>query len=154
MGLQAAAASLVVVILNGAFGLIESEWAITACVYVIAGTSSGTMKRVRHRIIGTIVGVPLGLACLPFASQAPLLLWGPASLAMIIYAMALPERYDVACGAFAFVLMVTLAVSGEYSMPVLLARLWETMLGGALGLVAASFLFPLRAVPEKDNVPL
>jgi hypothetical protein len=154
MGLQAAAASLVVVMLNGLFGLIESEWAITACVYVIAGTASGTMKRVRHRIVGTLVGVPLGLACLPFASEAPLLLWGAASLAMIVYAVALPERYDVACGAFSFVLMVTLAVSGEHSMPVLFARLWETLLGGALGLAAASFLFPLRAVDERDNVAL
>jgi hypothetical protein len=154
MGLQAAVAALIVVILNGAFGLIESEWAITACVYVMAGSASGTMKRVRHRIVGTLVGVPLGLACLPFASEAPLLLWGAASMAMIIYAMALPERYDVACGAFAFVLMVTLAVSGEHSMPVLFARAWETILGGALGLAAASFLFPLRVTHEKDNVPL
>ena len=31
------------------------------------------------------------------------LLWSIASLVMIIYAMALPECYDVACGALAFV---------------------------------------------------
>ncbi|MBM7124969.1 FUSC family protein [Dyella flava] len=151
MGLQAAVAALVVVILNGTFGLLESEWAITACVYVIAGTSSGTMERVRRRIIGTLIGVPLGLVCLPLAANVPLLLWGAASLAMIIYAMALPERYDVACGAFAFVLMVTLAVSGEHSTSVLFARAWETVLGGVLGLTAASFLFPLRAAKERDT---
>jgi uncharacterized membrane protein YccC len=154
MGIQAAAAALVVVLLNAAFGLIESEWAITACVYVIAGSTSGTLRRVRHRIIGTLIGVPVGLACLPFSTDAPLLLWGAASVAMIIYAMALPERYDVACGAFAFVLMVTLAVSGERSPLVLFARLWETILGGTLGLAAASLLFPLRAMREEDKVPL
>lgn len=152
MGIQAAAASLAVVLLNAAFGLIESEWAITACVYVIAGTASGTMRRVRHRIIGTLIGVPVGLACLPFSADAPLLLWGAASLAMIIYAMALPERYDVACGAFAFVLMVTLAVSGERSSVVLFARLWETILGGALGMATASVLFPLRAMREEEKI--
>ena len=75
MGLQAAAAACIVVILNGAFGLIESEWAITACVYVVAGTSSGTTERVRRRIVGTLVGVPLGLLCIPLSSTAPLLLW-------------------------------------------------------------------------------
>ena len=153
MGLQAALASLVVIALNGAFGLIESEWAITACVYVIAGTSSGTMDRVRRRIVGTLVGVPIGLACLPLAVDAPLLLWSIASLAMIVYAMALPERYDVACGAFAFVLVVTLAVSGEHSMSALCARAWETVLGGLLGLAAASFILPLHAMQEKKNVP-
>ena len=70
---------------------------------------------------------------------------------MIVYAMALPERYDIACGAFAFVLMVTLAVSGQHSIAVLLARAWETILGGVLGWIAASYLFPLHAVYEKDG---
>jgi hypothetical protein len=144
MGLQAAAAACVVVILNSFFGLIESEWAITACVYVVAGTSSGTKDRVRRRIFGTLVGVPLGLACILLSTNAPLLLWCTASLAMIIYAMALPERYDVACGAFAFVLVVTLAVSGEHSFTFLSARAWETILGGLLGMLAATYLLPLR----------
>jgi Fusaric acid resistance protein-like len=151
MGIQAAAAACVVVILNGFFGLIESEWAITACVYVVAGTSSGTTDRVRRRIVGTLVGVPLGLVCIPLSADAPLVLWGAASIAMIIYAMALPERYDVACGAFAFVLVVTLAVSGQHSIAVLFARAWETILGGMLGLVAASCLFPLRPAYEKKE---
>jgi hypothetical protein len=154
MGLQAAVAALVVVALNAAFGLTESEWAITACVYVIAGTASGTRKRVTQRIVGTLVGVPLGLACLPLAAHEPLLLWSAASIAMIVYAIALPERYDVACGAFAFVLMVTLAASGEHSLPVLFARAWETILGGALGVAAASFLFPLRSTYGNSNAPL
>ncbi len=63
---------------------------------------------------------------------------------MIVYAMALPERYDIACGAYAFTLIVTLAASGEHSVAVLAARGWETLLGGGLGLVAATLLFPLR----------
>jgi uncharacterized membrane protein YccC len=154
MGLQAAAASCVVVILNGFFGLMESEWAITACVYVVAGTSSGTTDRVRRRIVGTLVGVPLGLLCIPLSSNAPLLLWCAASLAMIVYAMALPERYDVACGAFAFVLVVTLAVSGQHSFPVLIARAWETILGGLLGLMAASYLLPLQPIVEREETPV
>ena len=64
---------------------------------------------------------------------------------MIIYAMALPERYDIACGAFAFTLIVTLAASGMHSIPVLAARAWETLLGGTLGLAAAMLIFPLRS---------
>lgn len=151
MGLQAAAAALVVVILNGFFGLIESEWAITACVYVVAGTSSGTAERVRRRIVGTLVGVPLGLVLISLSANAPLVLWCAASMAMIVYAMALPERYDIACGAFALVLMVTLAISGQHTVTVLLARAWETILGGLLGWIAASYLFPLHPVYEKER---
>ncbi|SAL85799.1 hypothetical protein AWB68_07807 [Caballeronia choica] len=144
MGLQAASGSLVVVALNDIVGLPESAWAITACTYVVAGSATGTVERVRRRIIGTLVGVPLGLACLPLAMHAPLLIWCAAALAMIVYAMALPERYDVACAAFAFTLIVTMAASGLHSVPLLAARAWETLIGGMLGIVAALVIFPLR----------
>jgi Fusaric acid resistance protein-like len=98
MGLQAAIAALVIVVLNDLVNFKESAWAVTACTYVIAGTMSGTIDRVFRRIIGTAIGVPLGLACLPIALQLPLVIWIAAALAMVIYAMALPERYDIACG--------------------------------------------------------
>lgn len=145
-GLQAAISSLVIVCLDVAFGLIEAVWAITACVYVTVGPSEKTLHRARDRIVGTLIGVPLGLLCLPLATDARLLLWCAASLAMIVYAIALPVRYDIACGAFAFVLMVTMAVSGEHTVSVLVARAWETLLGCAVALMAAFFLSPLRSM--------
>src|SRR5208337_712229 len=80
--------------------------------YAISGSTSGTIDRVKRRILGTAIGVPLGLVCLPLATSAPVVVWAAAALAMVIYAMALPERYDVARGAYAFTLIVTLAVSG------------------------------------------
>jgi hypothetical protein len=97
-------------------------WAISACIYVVAGSTAGTIDRVRRRIVETTVGVPLGVACLPLALHARLLIWVAAALAMIIYAMALPERYDIACAAYAFTLMFTLAATGEHALPVLAAR--------------------------------
>ncbi|MBN9561270.1 MAG: FUSC family protein [Alphaproteobacteria bacterium] len=144
MGLQAAAAALVIVLLNDAIGLQESAWAITACTYVIAGSTSGTVQRVLRRILGTAVGVPLGLACLPIAAQWPLLVWAAAALAMIVYAVALPERYDIACGAYAFALIVTMAAGGDTSIGLLVSRAWETLIGGALGLATALLLLPIR----------
>jgi hypothetical protein len=144
MGLQSAIAALVIVALNDSIGLEESAWAITACTYVITNSTSGTIDRVRRRILGTMVGVPLGLLFLPIARHLPLLGWIAAALAMIVYSMALPERYDIACGAFAFTLVVTLVIGGETSIPVLAARAWETLLGGVLGLATAIFIVPLR----------
>lgn len=150
MGVQAATGALIIVVLNNQVGLLESAWAITACTYVVAGSASGTIQRVRRRIIGTLVGVPLGLACLPLAAHVPLLIWAAAALAMIVYAMALPERYDIACAAFAFTLIVTLAISGVHSIPLLTARAWETLLGGALGLLAAMFVLPIRHTDSRQ----
>jgi hypothetical protein len=136
MGLQASLAALVIVALKEEIHLLESAWAITAATYVVAGSASGTIDRVRRRIVGTMLGVPIALACLPLVGHAPLILWAMAALAMVVYAMALPDRYDIACGAYAFTLLVTLALTGEHSLPLLLARAWETVIGGLLGLLA------------------
>ena len=152
MGLQASLAALVIVALNEEIHLVESAWAITAATYVVAGSASGTIDRVRRRIIGTMLGVPLALACLPLVGHAPLILWAMAAVAMVVYAMALPDRYDIACGAYAFTLLVTLALTGEHSLPLLLARAWETVIGGLLGLLAALFIFPLKRARQANWV--
>ena len=99
----------------------------------------------RRRILGTAIGVPMGLACLPLAIHVPIAVWMAAALAMIIYAMALPERYDIACAAYAFTLIVTMAATGEHSLKLLAARSWETVIGGVLGLGAAMFIVPSRS---------
>ena len=69
-------------------------------------------------------------------------------LHVIIYAMALPERYDIASGAYAFTLVLTPAISGESSAFVLASRAWETLIGGALGLATALVVLPLRTYGE------
>ena len=143
MGLQAAIAALAIIVLDHFFNLVESSWAIAACTYVVANSTAETMRRIRHRIIGTVIGVPIGLACLPLVPYSPALIWILAAIAMVIYAMALPERYDIACGVYAFTLIVTLAVTGETSIFVLASRAWETLLGGVLGLAIALSIGPL-----------
>jgi len=52
-------------------------------------------------------------------ADTPLVIWAAAGLAMVVYAMALPERYDVACGAYAFALVVMLAATGGYTTSML-----------------------------------
>jgi uncharacterized membrane protein YccC len=66
----------------------------------------------------------------------------------VVYVMALPERYDIANGAFAFALVITLVVNGDHSILILASRIWETLLGGALGLATALFVLPLREPPQ------
>jgi hypothetical protein len=145
MGLQSALAAFVIVAINSVIHLPQSAWAVTASTYVIAGSAHGTAARVRNRIWGTLIGVPLGILCLPISVHVPPLAWILAAVAMIIYAMALPDRYDVACAAYAFTLMVTLAMSGETAISVLAARAWQTLIGGALGVAAAKLVLPLRS---------
>jgi hypothetical protein len=149
-GIQTATAALVVVILNSLFVLTESAWAITACVFVITATLGETVQRARHRVCGTLVGVPLGLLCMPIAAHDPVVTWILAAVAMIVFTIALKSRYDIACGAFAFVLIVTLEISGQRSVSLLLARIWETMLGAVLGVAIALLAwFSLNRISRK-----
>ncbi len=153
MALQSAVAALVIVLLSSIIHLQQSAWAVTASTYVIAGSASGTADRVRRRIVGTLIGVPLGILCLPICLHLPTLAWMLAAVAMITYAIALPDRYDVACAAYAFTLMVTLAVSGETSISLLAARAWETLIGGSLGVAAAKFVLPQASVAASTQKP-
>lgn len=50
MGLQAATASFAIVLLSRELGLTQSTWAITACTYVVANSTAGTIDRVRRWI--------------------------------------------------------------------------------------------------------
>jgi hypothetical protein len=145
MGLQGAVAALAVVLLARLLDLEASAWAVTAATYVIAGSAVATAARARLRIIGTPFGVALGLAWLPLCEHAPPIAWAGAAIAMIVYAVTLAERYDIACGAFAFVLVVMLAAGGEQSVPLLAARAWETLLGGCVGTLASRWVLPVRA---------
>jgi hypothetical protein len=56
------------------------------------GSAAGIIGRVHRSILGTVIAVPLGLACLPIVLHAPILGWALAAVAMIVYALALPER--------------------------------------------------------------
>jgi hypothetical protein len=142
MGLQAAAAALVIVALNLSIGLEQSAWTITASTYVISGSLAGTTQRVVRRLIGPSVGVPL-------AADAPLVIWVAAGLAMIVYAMALPERYDVACGAYAFALVVMLA----QQFPLMIYASYVTMAADSalsVSTIRVRFL-KRRARPERPG---
>jgi hypothetical protein len=72
-----------------------------------------------------------------------------AAIAMIVFAMALPERYDIACGAYAVALVVTMAATGEYTIKMFAARGWETMVGGALGMTVVLLLKPLMPINQS-----
>ncbi len=145
MGMQAAVAAAVITALSAMFNLVQSVWAITACTYVVANSTEMTLKRIRHRVIGTTIGVPLGIALVTILPHAAIFIWVLAAFAIMIYAMALPERYDIACGAYAFTLIITLGVSGQNSIFFLASRLWETLVGGVLGLTIALYVVPQRS---------
>lgn len=135
MAWQAALPAGALIVLDHVHGLVQPEWAIAAAVYVVASTRSETWSRCRRRVGGTAVGVCLALLLL-CACHVSMLLWAAAAIALVVYAVAVPARYDVACGACSFALVCLLGATGQHSLALMVARIWETGLGGALGLLA------------------
>jgi hypothetical protein len=55
-------------------------------------------------------------------------------------------RCDIACAAYLSTLIVTMQATGEYSLKLLAARGWETIVGGVIGPPEAMLIVPLRAL--------
>ena len=118
MGLQASLAALVIVALNEKIHLVESRMGNYGCDVCCRGLSerhdrsrppadhrNHAWRPARSRLLAA------GGPCASRVRYRAM-----AALAMVVYAMALPDRYDIACGAYAFMLLVTLALTGEHSL--------------------------------------
>ncbi|WP_369792917.1 FUSC family protein [Terriglobus sp. TAA 43] len=149
LGLQAAIPAVLILVLTPIFRLHEPAWAITAAAYVVSTQTPGTTDRIRRRIIGTSIGVPIGLAFLVLGAEDHLLLWGATAMGMMLYALSLPKRYDIACGAYAFVLMLTMIASGERSVSLLASRVSETLLGCILSFLTMATMSWMQRKAER-----
>jgi uncharacterized membrane protein YccC len=141
---QAGLSALVIIVLNAALGMNHMLWALAASTYVISSSVADTWSRGIRRIAGTAVGVALGLCIALLFAQVPLIVWAMAALAMVIYSVWMPLRYDVACGAYAFALVVTLAEAGNSSWGAASARGVDTVIGAAIGMVLSAVVLPVR----------
>lgn len=146
LGLQAAFPAIVILITAHFFHLSEAAWAITAAAYVVSLYSSATAGRIRQRLVGTAIGVPLGLIFLVLSPRAHIVIWGFAAAGMILYAVSLPKRYDMACASYAFVLMLTMIANGERSVVLLASRIGETLFGCVLAYLSMIAMSSLRIV--------
>jgi uncharacterized membrane protein YccC len=141
---QAGLSALAIILLSGVLGLDQELWALAASTYVISSSVADTWSRGIRRIVGTAVGVALGLGmALPFAHM-PVVVWPLAALAMVIYSVWMPLRYDVACGAYAFALVITLAEAGQSSWGAASARGLDTVIGAAIGMAFSALVLPVR----------
>jgi hypothetical protein len=141
---QAGLSALAIIVLNGVIGMHHLLWALLASTFVISSSIADTWSRGIRRIAGTAVGVALGLGvALLFAQTAPIV-WLLAAIAMIIYSVWLPLRYDVACGAYAFALIVTLAEAGNSSWGAASARGLDTVIGAAIGMLFSALILAVR----------
>ena len=149
---QAGLSALAIIALNSTLDLHRILWAIIASTYVISSSVADTWSRGIRRIAGTAVGVALGLAAALLFAQVPLVVWALAALAMIIYSIWMTLRYDVACGAYAFALVITLAEAGDSSWNAASARGADTVIGAAIGMAFSALVLPVRLRDQLADI--
>lgn len=141
---QTGLSSLAIILISTVFAMHHVLWALAASTYVISSSVADTWSRGVRRIIGTAVGVTLGLGVALIFAQMPFVIWVLAALAMIAYSVWLPMRYDIACGAYAFALVVTLAEAGHSSWGAASARGMDTVIGAVIGMLFSALVLPVR----------
>jgi hypothetical protein len=135
---------LTIFAMKRAFDLPHALWAMAASTFVISSSIADTWSRGISRVGGTALGVAVGLGVALLFPHDTLVVWGLASLAVVIYSTALPLSYGVACGAYGFALVATLAAQGGSSWDAATGRGLATLVGAGVGMAFSVAILPVR----------
>jgi Fusaric acid resistance protein-like len=145
---QAAIRVILAVAVASALGSLASErrfyWAVIAVFVAFMGTNTSGEQVIKtiHRVAGTIAGILIGSLLANAIGHST---W---SLAVIVGALGL-GAYFIKVSYATFVIGLTVALAqlysqlGEYSNHLLVVRLEETAIGGAVAIIAALVVFPV-----------
>jgi uncharacterized membrane protein YccC len=151
MGVQAAVASAALVALDAVFHFGKGYWAILSAALVVANSFGDTWRRAVQRGLGTAVGVIAGLAIGPLTGHAPSVMLPAAGLAIALAVITVKARYGLAMALVSFVFVIALEIFLQPPLEVLMARIWETLLGAACGILASAFVLPLRLTAQLTD---
>lgn len=121
-------------------------WAVLAAFFVFSGTASSgeTAARAWARVVGTALGVGLGIVAGHFARHAPTLDVLVAFACLFFGVYFLRVSYGLMIFFITTALAMLYALLGRLSDSLLFVRLEETMIGALFGGLAATLLFPTR----------
>ena len=146
--LRVAIACSVALLLAEALHLQRAHWVLVTTAIILQPSAGATMRRALARVAGTLLGATVAALLTP-------VLRGPLSLAAVLFplsvlAMAVrPLNYSLYAALVTpvFVLMAE-STGGDFSL--VRVRIVNTLIGGAVALLAAYFLFRVR---ERNQLP-
>ncbi|MCB8881463.1 FUSC family protein [Acidisoma cellulosilytica] len=108
------------------------EWVIWSAASVITGTTASDRRKLRERLTGALVGVPLGIGA-SFILPHDGLTYGLAALAALLTLVAI-RRYVLAFGLRCACVALALMVLGQGDV-LAASRAFNVVLGGLLGML-------------------
>lgn len=139
LAIQIGVAAVAAMLIGGAISPEHWYWAVLTAFVVFngAGNRGEILARGGHRLVGTLLGLPLGVGAAVAVGDRP---WAQLTVMVVcvFFAFYLARVAYLLQTLFITVLVVVLyAMIGGFDIEVLTVRLAETMVGATVGIVAA-----------------
>lgn len=145
LALQAGVAAAIGTALGVALDLSHAYWVTLTVIIVLANSLGTTLQKTVQRTVGTAVGVVVAMAVDPLLAGAPDVRLGLVIAAIPAVIVFMDRNYTIASGIISFLVVMGLQTLEGLPLLELWARLYDTLLGAAIGLGAAWLLFPKRS---------
>ncbi|HKK32017.1 MAG TPA: FUSC family protein [Desulfomicrobiaceae bacterium] len=132
-------------------GLSHEMWVIVSVVVIMRPSLGGTLRFGRDRVLGTIAGalVAIAVVLLTKASGVWFVLLLVVSFFTTLFLHVVHYLGFVTFLSFTVVLGLGIVFPEGWKLGV--ERIWDTLLGGGIGLGAAFFIWPNRAAKGIDS---
>ncbi len=149
---QGAIAAALTIAITNYFELNHSYWAPLTVLIVLSSNVGQTWRRIVDRTLGTFVGVVIAILFIEAFSRSPGI-EGLATLAAIAFILPYTVRYyGVASALIAFSVLAGLSTLVGIDYSIMIARIYETLLGASIGLLASRFIFPVFQNAERSRL--
>ena len=144
LALQAGVAAAIGYGLGTALDLSHGYWVTLTVIIVLCNSLGATVQKTVQRTLGTAAGVLVAMALDPLLAGVPEVRLALVILAIPAAIVFMDRNYTIAAGNISFLVVVGLQTLEDLPLVELWARLYDTMLGAAVGLGVAWVLFPRR----------
>ncbi|WP_299811918.1 FUSC family protein [uncultured Roseibium sp.] len=142
--LQAAVAASVGYAVAAHFDLSHAYWVTLTIIIILTNSLGVTIRKTVQRTIGTAAGVLIALTVDPLLSGYPDIRLTLVVLSIPAILVFVDRNYATAVGIISFMVMVGLQTLEHFPLVEFWVRLYDTMIGAAVGLAVAWLLFPGR----------
>ncbi len=143
--LQALVGVAIATALDLGFAMEHGYWATVTVFLILSGSLGETLLRAQKRVLGTALGVVLALAyiwLLGPSGDLVLALLSALSLGLVVATMM--RFWVTAAIGIGFMVISALHLVEGLPIDAMMARIYETAIGAAIGMAVARFVLPLH----------
>lgn len=134
------------------FNLSHAYWVTITVIVVLCGSLGATMKKTVQRTLGTAVGFVCAIFLEPVLAGYPELRVALIVLLLPPVIVLFERNYGIAAGIISFLVLIGLQTLTGLPTAEFWSRLYDTLIGAAVGLAAAWLLFPNRSGDSVERL--